>query len=214
MSQPESTRAERTRGRIRAAAETLFLAQGYLATSTDAIRVAAGIASKETLYRHYPTKEALFVDVLRHATLEQPGVAARLGALPPPADRAALHATLTALAREILARMCAPEYLALLRIVIAEAPRFPQMGALFFGAVPERGLALFGGLLRDAQARGIIAPVDAEAVARALLGGLLTYAVSRLVGAETGPPPVDRADALVALMMGTLLPPAAAGGKI
>ena len=57
-----STRAQRTRERLRAAAHRLFLRQGYLATSVDAILAEAGISSKETLYRKYANKEALFAD--------------------------------------------------------------------------------------------------------------------------------------------------------
>ena len=73
MEHRQNTRAQQTRERLRAAAHRLFLQQGYLATSIDAILAEAGISSKETLYRHYANKEALFVDVLSHLTMEQPG---------------------------------------------------------------------------------------------------------------------------------------------
>src|SRR5437867_2615178 len=63
MENRQNTRAQQTRERLRAAAHRLFLQQGYLATSIDAILAEAGISSKETLYRHYANKEALFVDV-------------------------------------------------------------------------------------------------------------------------------------------------------
>src|SRR5215217_5334890 len=103
-----STRAQRTREQIRAAAQRLFLQQGYLATSTDAILTEAGIASKETLYRHYASKEELFADVLRHLTLEQPHFAERLAQLRPPDDLSSLRQALTAIARELLALMLQP----------------------------------------------------------------------------------------------------------
>ena len=48
----QGTRTQQTRERLRAAAHRLFLQQGYVATSIDAILAEAGIASKETLYRH------------------------------------------------------------------------------------------------------------------------------------------------------------------
>ena len=72
METRQNRRAQQTREQIRAAAQRLFLQQGYLATSTDAILAEAGIASKETLYRHYASKEDLFVDVLSHLTLSEP----------------------------------------------------------------------------------------------------------------------------------------------
>jgi AcrR family transcriptional regulator len=204
----QNRRAEETRARIRAAAQRLFLRQGYLATSTDAILAEAGISSKETLYRHYAGKEQLFVDVLRHLTLEEPGFSEQVAALPAPQDLAALHAALTTLAREILAMMRQPEYLALLGIVITEAPRFPQLGPLFFSAVPQRGLALVLALLRAAREQRIIADVDLDAMAHALLGALLTYAIQGFmgIGQEEPPPAQDPADAVVAVVMRALAP--------
>src|SRR5262245_31252803 len=80
------SRAQQTRDRIRAAARRLFLQLGYQATTMDAIRVAAGVASKETVYRHYHSKEKLFIDVMGHLTMEQPGFSAMVAALPEPRD--------------------------------------------------------------------------------------------------------------------------------
>jgi TetR/AcrR family transcriptional regulator, mexJK operon transcriptional repressor len=202
------SRTQQTRERIRAAAYRLFLRQGYLATSTDAILTEAGISSKETLYRHYASKEELFVDVLGHLTLDQPGMSARLADLPTPQDLPALRQTLTTLAREILALMSQPHYLALLRILIAESPRFPQLGSLFLSTIPARGLSLIMELLRAAREQRIIADVDFEAVTHMLLGGLLTYALKDLMapGEETQPPALDRADAVVDVIMRALAP--------
>src|SRR5260370_25136545 len=101
MDQSQNTRALQTHERLRAAAHRLFLHQGYLATSIDAILAEAGISSKETLYRHYATKEALFVAVLSHLTLEQPGFSEKLAALPTPHRLPQFGQALTMLAREI-----------------------------------------------------------------------------------------------------------------
>ena len=62
MEHRQSRRAQQTRERLRASARRLFLQQGYLATSIDAILAEAGISSKEILYRHYANKVALFHD--------------------------------------------------------------------------------------------------------------------------------------------------------
>lgn len=77
--------------------------------------------------------------------------------------------------------MSQPEHLALLRVMIAETPRFPQLGPLFYATVPQRGLFILTALLRQAREQQIIADVDFDAVTHALLGGLLTYAISGLV---------------------------------
>ncbi len=208
MERRQNIRVQQTRARLRAAAHRLFLQQGYLATSIDAILVEAGISSKETLYRHYANKEALFVDVLSHLTLEQPGFSAKLAALPTPHDLPSLHQALTQFSREILTMMSQPGYLPLVRMIIAEAPRFPQLPALFFSTVTQRGLAIIAALLQEAREQQIIADVDFDAVMHTLLGGLLTYVIPSLVFAreEAQPPSLDRADAVVEIIMRALTP--------
>lgn len=208
MEDQANRRAHQTRERLRAAAHRLFLRQGYLATSIDAILAEAGVSSKETLYRHYANKEALFADVLSHLTMEQPGFSDRLIALPTPHDLQSLQQALTSLAREILAMMNQPGYLPLVRMVIAETPRFPQLGSLFFSTVTQRGLSLIMGLLRAAREQRLIADVDLETVTNTLLGGLLTFAILKLVVAEDDaqPIPLDRADAVVEVIMRAVTP--------
>jgi TetR/AcrR family transcriptional regulator, mexJK operon transcriptional repressor len=208
METRQNRRAQQTREQIRAAAQRLFLQHGYLATSTDAILAEAGISSKETLYRHYASKEELFVDILGHLTLEQPGFSAKLLALPTPQDLPSLRQALTQLSCEILSMMSQPEYLALLRIMIAEAPRFPQLGPLFFSTIPQRGLSIIMTLLREAREQQIIADIDFEAATRALIGGLASYAIPGLVfvGEQAQPPSLDRADAVVEVVMRALTP--------
>ena len=207
MEQRQSRRVQQTRERLRVAAHQLFLQQGYLATSIDAILAEAGISSKETLYRHYASKEELFIDVLGHLTLSQPGFSEKLAALPTPHDLPSLRQALTTLAREILSMMSQPGYLALVRIIIAEAPRFPQLGTLFFSTVTKPGLTIITALLREAREQQIIADLDFDAVTHTLLGGLLTYVIMSLVLAEEAQPPaLDRADAVVEVIMRALTP--------
>ncbi|MBU2963642.1 TetR/AcrR family transcriptional regulator [Citreicella sp. C3M06] len=55
--------AQRTRDRLIEAAETLFGARGYNATSLDAIAAEAGY-TKGAVYANFPGKEALFLAVL------------------------------------------------------------------------------------------------------------------------------------------------------
>src|SRR5215472_426193 len=110
MEQQQTSRTQQTRERLRSAAHRLFLRQGYQATSIDTILAEAGISSKETLYRYYSSKEALFVDVLSHLTMEQPGFSEKLAALPSPHDLASLRQALQQLSYEILSMMCQPGY--------------------------------------------------------------------------------------------------------
>lgn len=173
----ETERAQLKRGQIANAARRLFLAHGYAHTSTEAVRREAGV-SKETLYRYYRTKEELFADVLRRLTLEHLHQPFRLDeSLPPDASRQQLQKILRRLAAEIIELMMQPDYLALLRIVIAESTRFPHLGELFRQTVPEQAIASIVELLKRLGKKELAAKVDEEAAARMLLGSLLTYAV-------------------------------------
>lgn len=174
-------RSQQTRERLRTAAHRLFLQQGYLATSVDAILAEAGISSKETPYRHYANKEALFIDVLSHLTMEQPGFVDKLAALPTPHDLPSFQQALTSLAYEVVAMISQPGYLSLVRMIATESSRFPQLGTLFFETVTQRGLSYIMALLQSAREQELIADVDLEVVTHMLLGGLLTFILRNVV---------------------------------
>lgn len=180
MNEPTAatTRMEKKRTQIRDAARRLFLQHGFQGTSTDAILVAAGIASKETLYRYYTSKEDLFVDVLRSLTVERADLREFMQRAPAPASAQELRTLLRAVAQEILDNMLQPNYLALIRLAMAELPRFPQLGALFRQTVPEPAMNYILTLLRNGQANGVVRKDrDLETVGRMFLGALLTYAI-------------------------------------
>ena len=208
MKQRQNIRAQQTRERLRTAAHRLFIQQGYQATSIDTILSEAGISSKETFYRYYPGKETLFIDVLGHLTMEQPDFSMKLAALPSPHDLPSLRQALLQLSREILSMMCQPGYLPLVRMIIAETPRFPQLGTLFFSTVTQRGLAIITSLLQSAREQQVIPDIDFDAVSHLLLGGLLSYAISGLISAEQQPqsPSLERAEALIEVIMHALKP--------
>ncbi|GHO57333.1 TetR/AcrR family transcriptional regulator [Ktedonobacter robiniae] len=208
MEQRQNTRTQKTRERLRAAAHQLFLQQGYQGTSIEGILAEAGISSKETFYRHYANKEALFVDVLRHLTMEMPSFSEKLETLPPAHDLASLRQVLATLAYEILTIISQPGYLPLLRMIITEMPRFPQLGTLFFSTVTQRGISIITAQLEAAKAQEIIADIDVDAVAYTLLGGLLTYVVMHrlLAGEEAQNSSSDHANAIIEVIMCSLRP--------
>ncbi|MFI5777313.1 TetR/AcrR family transcriptional regulator [Nocardia sp. NPDC051570] len=68
MSETQTIQRRRGRGgreRILAAATTLFESQGITATGMEQVAAAAPV-SKRTLYTHFPSKDQLVVDYLRH----------------------------------------------------------------------------------------------------------------------------------------------------
>ncbi|RKQ91217.1 TetR family transcriptional regulator [Solirubrobacter pauli] len=95
MPDPHPSLRERNRARARAeivaAAQRLFLAQGFAATSVEQIAEAAGVAPR-TVFRHFPRKE----DIVFHRHAEQVGRFAQLLDAQP-ADQGALDALVGAL---------------------------------------------------------------------------------------------------------------------
>ncbi len=177
MRPPDQTRAEKKRAQIRDAAQVLFLRAGFQGTSTDAIAAAAGV-SKETLYRHYASKEDLFVDVMRSLIAEHVHLAQWTERFAQPANRQDLRMILRDIAHEALAAMAQPEYLAFFRLMLAELPRFPELGPLFRQNVPEPVHNTLLTLLRQGQARGVIRQhLDLPLIARMFFSTLLSYGV-------------------------------------
>ncbi len=81
-----------------------------------------------------------------------------------------------------------PDYLSLLRVVIAESTRFPHLGELFRKTVPEQAIAAISEVLKRLREKGLVAKIDDEAAARMLLGSLLTYAILDGVLSSDGNP--------------------------
>lgn len=133
---PLTPRARAKRERIHQAAQTLFMQQAFEATSMDAIAEAAAV-SKPTLYRYYQSKEALFVAVLEDLALHQLSEDTLLVLRDRPMDSlATLEQALAVWAQEMIKNLLHPAYIGLLRLLIAELPRFPSLGALRPGGAP------------------------------------------------------------------------------
>jgi len=181
-------RARAKRDQILSGARAVFLRDGFAAASTDTIAAEAKV-SKRTLYVYYPSKEELFADVMRKLTIENPQTRA-LETIEEmlPSNEEELRRDLLGLAREIVAAMMQPDYLALLRTTIADTHRFPQLGGIYRATVPERGMRSIAVFIEKCRMRGVVGPdVDGDTAARMFVGPLLTYAVLDGLLAE-GPP--------------------------
>ena len=129
-------------------AREIFLAHGFSASTTDMIQQAAAV-SKSTLYSHYPNKEALFTAVIE---AECEYHLASIRKLKFSDNR--LEWILGEMARAYLDNVLSPEALALYRVVVAEAPRFPELARRFYLAGPGamNGIVaevLDGGISKD-----------------------------------------------------------------
>jgi TetR/AcrR family transcriptional regulator, mexJK operon transcriptional repressor len=153
---------------ILAAAQRAFLAYGFGAVSMDAIAREAG-ASKATVYAYFSSKEELFGAVVTREG-ERYFRSFSAGEL----DPRQVEASLIEIARRFLALVLSPDAIAVNRITIAEAVRFPQLGEVFWRAGPERSRAQIEGFLRRAADAGMLEIADARRAAEqfiALLRG-------------------------------------------
>jgi AcrR family transcriptional regulator len=151
--QPPSNRtaraAERREAIIEAALDE-FVARGFAATRLDDVAQRAGVA-KGTIYLHFKDKEALFQELISTALVPLIG---RL-ASPPPAGgsvRAALEGFAQTFAQEVVATRRGD----IVRLIIAEGARFPDVADFYYREVVSRGMAAMRTLIELAIARGEI----------------------------------------------------------
>lgn len=199
-----SPRARAKRDQISTAAQRLFLANGFAATSMDAVAAEAGV-SKQTLYSYYPGKEELLTAVLLGLIQELSGAMGAGG--PAPRSTAELQQALVHLAGRFVAGIMQPDYVALVRVIVAETARLPQLGDLFRRAVPERVLTGVAALLAQARQDGIVRFADADAAARLFVGPFLTYVLLDglfATDAPPAPPGTARIEAVVSLFMNAI----------
>lgn len=114
------------------AAEDVFLRNGYVGSSMDEVAASAGV-SKQTVYKHFASKEALFHALITAAITTDP--AHRVVDLTPELGDG-LPNGLRSFARHLLAGVMQPRVLRLRRLVIGEATRFPDLGRAFYEAGP------------------------------------------------------------------------------
>ena len=171
MPRPAPTRNDVKGRAIRTAARQLFLQRGFLQTNTDAIAAAAGV-SKATVYTRYQRKEELLADVLDDLINE---LTANEVSSPLPTTQDVLRKQLNLLARTTVAQLMHPDYLQLVRILIAEMATQPDLGELFVKSVPRPLLARIASLLEGAEHAGLIHLSNPLVTARAFIGPILTF---------------------------------------
>lgn len=126
---PQSSRGRRRTERILEAAKELFLELGYHATSIDMIVQRSG-GSKGTLYSYFPSKEDLFRAVVRSIVSKGPEPR-----LDPDKD---ITRTLMRFAEYRMKIVSSEENLGLVRLVLAEQKRFPDIAAMYWEEGPQR----------------------------------------------------------------------------
>ena len=156
------TQTARKRRAILDAATTLFLREGYLATSMDQIAAAASV-SKQTVYKQFADKQSLFREIVTGTVAEiSDPVAEQVLSL---RDSTDLAADLRGVARALLAQVLQPRMMQLRRLVIGEAGRFPELGRLFYDSGPGRTIDALAAVVESQAARGTLRLQDPRVAA-------------------------------------------------
>ena len=179
---PPRLQAEQIREQILDIATPLFLSQGYGATSIEEVARRARM-SKRTVYSRFRDKAELFGAVVH-------GLVDRLR--PPNAapeqffEGSSLEAILQRLARLILRAALSPPALALHRVIVAEATRFPELAEAVNqeGARREAIQRIAALLKREAPASGL-SHAKAEFAAEQFLHMLVAGPQRRALGLGT-----------------------------
>ncbi|MDR1889172.1 MAG: TetR/AcrR family transcriptional regulator C-terminal domain-containing protein, partial [Zoogloeaceae bacterium] len=107
--------------------------------------------SKATMYACFPNKEAMFVAVIEQQCAVMTTAIQAIQSTPGNIAR-----TLTAFGTDYLRIILSPNLLALFRVVVAEAPRFPDLGRKFYLAAPRVVLLMVAEWLSEAAQAGEI----------------------------------------------------------
>lgn len=160
----DKPRARAKYGQILDSARVLFLDQGFDATSMDAIAREAGV-SKATLYVHFDDKDDLLLALVNDECKRYgPQTLWRNRG-----GRIDLRRDLHAIGTTFLAAFLDPRGLAVHRLIMSCASRYPRVAEVFMKAGPERCDAEVAGFLRAAQAQGLVDIPDVNIAATQFL---------------------------------------------
>jgi AcrR family transcriptional regulator len=163
------------RGEILGAAFGEFSARGYEGATIKGIARAAGLRSPALIYHYFPDKEALFREVLgaRIPVLRAVRDPASLLDLPP-------EQVLPTIARKYLSTFDNPAAQRMVRLLVGEAMRRPEIAEVLGNAVIKRVLGFLKSYMTRQIELGNLRPHDVRSSARAFMGMLLPQAGGKL----------------------------------
>ena len=186
----EQGRSARKRRAILDAATEVFLQKGYLATNMDEIAALAAV-SKQTVYKNFPGKETLFMEIVSSVTNRASDRAH--SEMPDLVEGEDVAEYLRRYAYRQLTVVLTPRVMQLRRLVIGEVGRFPELARALFEGGPRRAMAAMAVLFERLADRGLLA-IDDPAVAASqfnwlIMGEPLNRAM--LLGDDAIPKPAE-----------------------
>lgn len=165
--------ATERRAAIIAAGLDEFTAKGFAATRLDDVAKRAGVA-KGTIYLHFKDKEALFQELVRTALgplivrISNPQIGEGAGSA-----RAAIELLAETFARDVIGTKRAD----IVRMIISEGTRFPQLADFYYREVITHGIAGMRKLIEYGIARGEIRNPGLAEFPQLLVGPLVVAVI-------------------------------------
>lgn len=155
-------RSRRKRDAILTAATELFLENGYASTSMDDVAAAAA-ASKQTVYKHFRDKDALFGEIVMDSLTEVSEPFQRL--IGEVEDAEDVPAALRDLAGKYIRAVTDPELLRRRRLVLREAGRRPDLARAYHAGAAGRTMQRLAEVFARLALRGELSIDDPETAA-------------------------------------------------
>ncbi len=147
---------------ILAGAGRVFANDGYEGASMSRIALAAGV-SKGTLYNYFASKADLFAAHVRQMCAER--LASVFGDIP---DDGPIEATLQTIGRRMLQMFLSETGLAIHRVVLSEAVKFPALAQTFNEAGPQAAMRRTAAIIHAQVTAGHLAADDPDFAAEQL----------------------------------------------
>jgi TetR/AcrR family transcriptional repressor of mexJK operon len=199
----DTSTSERKRAAILDAATTVFLAGGYLGANVDEIASVSGV-SKQTVYKHFGSKEALFVEIVTNVTNSAADrVLNDVREIEKDGD---VTSYLVDYAFRQLTVVLMPRTMQLRRLVIGEVSRFPDLARALYERGPLRALEALAALFERLGKRGVLAIDDPKTAASHFNWLVMAEPLNRamLLGDDAIPKPAElrrHADAGVSVFL-------------
>lgn len=152
----ESGRSARKRRAILDAATGVFLRTGYLGTNMDEIAALSEV-SKQTVYKHFSSKEALFIEIVSSMTTDTGDSVHTEVQLEEGGD---LSEYLIDYGYRQLVMVVTPRIMQLRRLVIGEVARFPELAKVLYERGPLRALKALAATFENLAKRGLLSIDD------------------------------------------------------
>nr|WP_244641848.1 TetR/AcrR family transcriptional regulator [Chelatococcus reniformis] len=157
--EPDEPPQASKRQQILAGARRIFRSRGFDGASMGDIAKAAGV-SKGTLYVYFASKEDLFRDLVLEDRRQAAEQIVSLGL-----DDPDVRGVLRGYGRSIVNMLVEPEHISMVRMVMAAAEKFPQVGRVFYEAGPGYGINRLATYIKAQVEAGRLRTADADLAA-------------------------------------------------